>query len=90
MNNQPYEHKPGRGSLFKNDKREKDTQPQYKGTVKDPDGREMWISAWLEESKSGTKYFSLSLQYKDEVDKRGMDQARQAAQPDFEDEDLPF
>jgi len=86
-----YEHKPGRGSLFKNDKREKESQPQYKGTAKDPDGREMWVSAWVEETKAGGKYFSLSFQYKDEVDTAGMAQARDAAEPDdFVDEDLPF
>ena len=87
-----FEHKPGRGSLFKNDRREKETQPEYKGSMKDPEGREMWVSAWVEESKYG-KYFSLSVQYKDDVDKKGMQQARQAAEPaqgGFIDEDLPF
>lgn len=85
-----FEHKPGRGSLWKNDKREKDTQPQYKGTVKDPDGREMWISAWVEEAKSGQKYFSLSVQYKDEVDNAGIASARAAAEPDLIEDDIPF
>ncbi len=90
--NKPYEHKPGRGSLFKNDKRETEKQPQYKGSGKDPDGREIWISAWIDETKSGDKFFSMSFQYKDEVDSAGMAQARAAAEPDPLDDggDLPF
>ena len=48
------------GAIFKNNKT-KDTQPDYKGTVKVND-KEMEISLWFKESAKGTKYFSASFQ----------------------------
>ena len=48
------------GAIFKNNKT-KDTQPDYRGTVKVND-KEMEISLWVKESAKGTKYFSASFQ----------------------------
>ncbi len=48
------------GAIFKNNKT-KDTQPDYRGTVKVND-KEMDISLWVKESAKGTKYFSASFQ----------------------------
>ena len=45
------------GSIFKNDKKTKDTQPDYKGKV-NVDGKELEIALWLKTSKAGTTYFS--------------------------------
>lgn len=52
------------GTLFRNDKREKDSHPNAKGTAI-IDGVEYWISAW---TKSGAKgnFQSLSFQRKDQ------------------------
>ncbi len=61
----PFEHKPNRGSLFKNDRKEKDTHPDYKGSAL-IDGKHYWLSAWVETSDSGIKYFSMSYKEKDE------------------------
>ena len=55
-----YEIKNNSGSLFKNNKT-KETQPDYRGTVKVND-KEMEISLWFKESAKGTKYFSASFQ----------------------------
>ena len=55
-----FEIKNNSGSLFKNNKT-KDTQPDYRGTVKVND-KEMEISLWFKESAKGTKYFSASFQ----------------------------
>ena len=53
------------GALFKNDKRESEKQPLYKGQL-NVEGAEFWISAWLKESKNGDKYMSLSVQPKEQ------------------------
>lgn len=54
------ERKNDTGALFKNDKKESDNHPDYRGpcTV---NGIELEVSAWLKTSKDGkTKYMSLS------------------------------
>lgn len=53
-----------RGVLFKNQKKESDRHPDYTGSI-NVDGKEMWLSAWVKESKEGKKFFSLSVQEKD-------------------------
>lgn len=53
-----YETKPNSGSLFKNDRKEKETHPDYKGQAL-IGGVEMWVSAWIKEGKNG-KFMSLS------------------------------
>jgi hypothetical protein len=63
-----YEKKPETGALFKNDKKEKETHPDYKGDAL-IDGKLYWLSAWINESKtSGTKYMSLSFKLKEAVE----------------------
>ena len=54
-----FELKEGNGSLFKNTRKEKDTHPDYTGTIK-INGEERYLSAWVKEGKNG-KFFSLSL-----------------------------
>ncbi len=56
-----YEQKNNSGSLFKNDKKQTEKQPDYNGTIK-VDGKEYKLAAWIKESKSGMKYFSISAQ----------------------------
>ena len=58
-----FEHKPGQGSLFKNDRKEKDTHADYNGTLVLPDGTECWLNAWLKDGGKG-KFFSLSVKPK--------------------------
>jgi len=48
------------GAIFKNNKT-KETQPDYRGKV-NVNGKDMEISLWVKESKTGTKYFSASFQ----------------------------
>ena len=52
------------GALFKNDKRENDRHPLYKGSC-EIIGRKFWISAWLKDGKSG-KFMSLAFTPVDE------------------------
>jgi uncharacterized protein (DUF736 family) len=56
--------KNNRGSLFKNDKKQTDTQPDYNGSCL-IDGVEYWVNAWLETSNGGKKYFSMSYKVKE-------------------------
>ena len=58
-----YEAKPGSFSLFKNDRKEKDTHPDYRGDGKDLEGNDVWVSAWLKEGSKG-KFLSCSFQLK--------------------------
>jgi hypothetical protein len=52
-----------RGALFKNTRKERDTHPDYNGSI-NIDGKEYWLNGWLKEGKSG-KFFSLSVKPKD-------------------------
>lgn len=58
-----YEHKDNTGSLFKNDRRTKDTQAQAVGSAV-IDGVAFWVDAWTNE-KNGAKYQSLKFRRKD-------------------------
>lgn len=83
----------GDGALFKNDDRETEQHPHYRGSIR-INGQDFWLSAWLKESKAGKKYMSLSAQPKMTRDHRGASAnppARTGAPPPPElDDDIPF
>ncbi|MNO26523.1 hypothetical protein D3C76_163770 [compost metagenome] len=55
-----------RGALFVNDRKEKDTHPDYRGTA-EVEGVECWISCWIKEPRGGgKKYLSLAFTPKEE------------------------
>ena len=56
-----FQHKPGSGSLFKNDHKEKENQPDYKGRGILENGEEFEIAAWLRDSANGQKFMSLKI-----------------------------
>ena len=62
-----YEHKENSGSIFKNEKREKDTHPHMTGTAL-IDGKEDWVSAWTKEGQKG-RWQSLAFKPKEEKPK---------------------
>ena len=90
-----YETKDNTGSLFRNGRKEKESHPDYSGSVK-IDGHDMWISAWLKEDKNKQKYFSLSFKRKDGTADRPSTagEYREAVKRNFPDadlsDDLPF
>jgi uncharacterized protein (DUF736 family) len=72
------------GTLFKNDKKAKDTDPAYKGQI-NVEGKEYWMSSWVKTSKQGASFMSIKLTAKD---RQSSEPTRKAA--DLPDEDLPF
>ena len=83
-----YEQKDMSGSLFKNDRREKETHPQAKGSAM-IGGVEYWVSAWTKEARDGSKYQSLAFTPKN-ADQTGS-YARQQPQTSADlDDDVPF
>jgi hypothetical protein len=51
------------GVLFKNDKKDNERAPDYKGNIM-VDGNEYWLSAWIKEGKTG-KFMGLALSPKE-------------------------
>ena len=75
-----------RGALFKNDRKETDNHPDYKGQI-NVGGVEFWLSAWLKTDRNGAKFMSLSVQPKETKP----DQApTQSYGPALTDDEIPF
>lgn len=51
------------GVLFKNDKKETEKHPDYKGSIL-INGTDYWLSAWIKEGKSG-KFMGLAVSPKE-------------------------
>jgi uncharacterized protein (DUF736 family) len=60
-----------RGSVFINDKKEKEKDPDYRGSL-NVNGQDFWVSGWKKVGKSGQTFLSLSVREKEE---------RQSSQP---------
>lgn len=96
-----YEQRDNSGSIFRNDKKEKDSHPDGKGSAM-IDGVEYWVSSWNKTASNGTQFRSLSFQRKEQQapapkpDKAGQWKASAPKQMtrqerDFEDgSDIPF
>ena len=87
-----YQQKDNSGALFKNDKKESDSHPDYKGSAM-IDGSDYWVSGWINVSSTGTKYMKFSYSPKEQVHNNGVQQV-QAAVGGMSiaemDEDIPF
>lgn len=85
------------GVLFKNDRKEKDTHPDYQGSC-EIEGQNYWISAWIKVGKDGSaragqKFMSLAFKLKDSQGQTNSQApARQdnRAVPTDYDLDIPF
>ena len=87
-----YQQKDNSGALFKNDKKQSDSHPDYKGSAM-IDGSDYWVSGWINVSSAGTKYMKFSYSPKEQVHNNGVQQV-QAAVGGMSiaemDEDIPF
>lgn len=54
------ETKTNTGAIFKNDKKQKETHPDYRGKI-NVEGKDFEMALWLKESAKGIKYFSVSI-----------------------------
>lgn len=54
-----------RGVLFKDDEPKHEKSPSHTGTL-NVDGKEYRLAAWVKESKTGRKFFSLAVTPKEE------------------------
>ena len=83
-----YEPKPGQFSLFKNDRKEKDTHPDYKGDGMSLSGEPIWVSAWIKRTERGT-FMSCSMTLKEQKKEEA---PKKPAATGFDDmpDDLPF
>ena len=84
MSTTKYKHKEGRGSLFKNNYKEKDNQPDYKGTMTDLKGNEYEISAWNGTTQAGD--FKMSIQMSEPYVKEDKKESETSEEKD----NLPF
>lgn len=71
------------GVLFRNDKKENDRAPDYKGNVM-VDGNEYWLSAWIKEGKTG-KFMGLAVSPRD-----AQPPASKPMPKNLDDSDIPF
>lgn len=83
-----YEMKPDSGSLFKNEKREKDTHAHARGSAL-IGGVEYWVDAWTNQAKDGSKYQSLKFKPKN-ADQAGSYARQQPTHETDLDDDVPF
>lgn len=77
-----------RGSIWKNDRKEKETQPDFTGSI-NVEGVEYWMSAWKkkEGAKENAPLLSFSVTKKEDKPAEAQPTATPAADLD---EDLPF
>lgn len=70
------------GIISKNDRKEKDTHPDYKGSC-EIENKHYWISGWIKERKDGSgKFLSLRFEAKE--------QQATATSESLGDDDAPF
>ena len=84
-----------RGSIWKTDRKEKDTQPDFTGSL-NVEGVEYFFDAWKRkpDAKPTTPALTFSIKRKDKQPNQARQQPSQADKPvtadDFADDDIPF
>jgi len=89
--------KTNRGSIWKNDKKEKDTHPDFTGSL-NVGGVEYWVSAWKRKEGAAAKAPALSFSIKPKEEQQSISQRAMPKQVDARvhpraedmDDDIPF
>jgi hypothetical protein len=81
-----YEQKDNSGSLFKNDRKTTERQPDRKGSAM-IDGVNYWVSGWVKQDKNGNPWMSLSFEAKDGAQKPA---PKKSLRDDMDGEEIPF
>jgi hypothetical protein len=83
------EHKENTGVLFRNKYKEKDSQPDYKGTAL-IDGKLKEVALWINTSKNNVQYFKAQFQDSTKEVEQGGIQKDQEIKKEQKDDGLPF
>ena len=83
------EHKENTGVLFRNKYKEKDSQPDYKGTAL-IDGKLKEVALWINTSKNNVQYFKAQFQDSTKEVEQGGIQKDQEIKNEQKDDGLPF
>lgn len=79
-----------RGAIWKNEKKEKDTHPDFTGSL-DVDGVEFWVSAWKRKPDANDKAPALSFSIKPKDERPPQREQKKAGRPRDDDSDsIPF
>jgi uncharacterized protein (DUF736 family) len=79
-----------RGAIFKNDDKQQDNHPDYKGSL-NVNGVDLWVSGWLKTSeKTGKKFLSLSVKPKEDKTSKPAPKPKQNDFNGSDDSDLTF
>jgi len=70
-----YEKKPGDLTVFKNDRKEKDTHPDYTITGLTLDGRPMKGALWLKEGRDGKKFMAGKIEVDEYAERKASGEA---------------
>lgn len=77
------------GVLFKNDRKQKDTDPAYTGSYTNSDGVEHYLSAWINQDGNGKTYMKLKTSLKSDHQNQSSQSTPPQPEPSFA-EDIPF
>lgn len=85
-----YEQRDNSGSLFKNERKEKDTHADYRGECL-IDGVSYYMDAWIKKAESGRTWMSFSFKPKEQRQEQRQPQGKPHSRPRQDDyDDVPF
>lgn len=85
-----YETKDNTGSVFQNERKEKDTHPDRTGSAK-IGGADYWVNGWIKQDRNGKPYLSLAFKLKEGAAKAPEPAApRKSLKDDMDGDSIPF
>jgi hypothetical protein len=85
-----YETKDNTGSVFQNERKEKDTHPDRTGSAK-IGGVDYWVNGWVKQDRNGKPYLSLAFKPKSGDAKAPEPPApRRSIKDDMDGDSIPF